>query len=217
MKFRNLIPKTDEGSFAVLALPIVVGAFLLAFLSVFQLLIPHYWIAYATNEDLKRHIALGLNFRDALLQGQIIPRLQPNPLSIPDIPVFQYYGFLSSLFTQPGLMFGLSPFHALISGVVIIRWLAEIGIYITCRILNLTRSASAIAVIAWISFPYIQSNFYGRIAIPETFAQAILVMLPLSWAIASYRSKRIAAIVVAVTVLLLALAHPIFLMWGVGA
>ncbi len=189
---------------------------MLALLSAFQLLLPQN-IPHTPNEDLARHVALALNFHDALLEGQFIPRLQSgSQVVIPDIPVFQYYGFLSSLFAQPGLVLGLSPLHALILGVVIIRWFATIAIYLTCRILNFSQQASVLAVVAWLSFPYIQSNLYGRVAIPETFAQAILALLPLSWALAAYYSKGVTSLAVMLTILMLALAHPIFLMWGAG-
>jgi hypothetical protein len=195
----------------------IAGFLALAFLSAFQLFVPQN-IPHTPNEDLARHVALALNFRDSIISGQFIPRLQLGGKDIiPDIPVFQYYGFLSSLFAQPGLFFELSPLHALVVGVVIIRWIAAIVIYAACRIHNLSQQASVLAVVAWLSFPYIQSNLYGRVAVPEAFAQAVLAFIPLTWALAVRQSQRIAVSAVMLTILLLSLAHPIFLMWGVGA
>ena len=198
----------------LITFPIVATFLVLAILSAFQLLLLK-TVPHSPYEDLARHVALALNFHDALLQGQFIPRLQSGSVTVPpDIPVFQYYGFLSSLFAQPGLFFGFAPLDSLVMGVVIIRWLAAMAIYITCRIQNLSQQASILAVVAWLSFPYIQSNLYGRVAFSETFAQAVLTFIPLSWALASRYSKRIAALTVMLTIFLLAIAHPIFLMWG---
>lgn len=194
---------------------IILTVFLLAYLSAVQMLLLPY-VPNTPNQDLARHVALALNFRDAILSGQLIPRLQLAAVhGVQDIPVFQYYGFLSSLLAQIGLFFKLPELTSLILGVVIARWIGCLALLEVCRKLNLGWHSGLIAVLAWLFFPYIQTNLYGRAAIPEAVAQALLPLIPLVWVIAIAGSSRAAAILTSLTVLLLALAHPIFLMWGV--
>lgn len=161
-------------------------------------------------------MSLAQNFHDDLLAGEWIPRMQPAG-PVPDIAVFQYYGFLSSLFAQAGLFLGVSPWHSLLLGIILIRWLGSVGLYYTCRLQGLSRQAGVLAVIAWLAFPYIESNLYARYAISELFAQALLFLLPMSWALATRRGKTVTVFAVMMTVLLLGLAHAIFLLWAAVA
>ena len=194
---------------------ILLAIFLLSYLSAAQMLLLPY-VPNTPNQDLARHVALALNFKDAILSGQVIPRLQLTTVhGIQDIPVFQYYGFLSSLLAQPGLFFNLSELYSLILGVVIARFIGCLALLGVCLKLNLGWYSGLISIFAWLFFPYIQTNLYGRAAIPEAVAQALLPLIPLAWAIAVGGSSRAAALLTALIIFLLALAHPIFLMWGV--
>jgi len=206
----NIIHKKmikNAGVFAILSL--------IAIVSCSQLLF-QYGLPHTPNEDLARHAALALNFREALKQGQYIPRLQPNPITFPDLPVYQYYGFMSSAISQVGLWLHLPALNSVILGVVLCRILGLLALFIALKRVGVSLISLIIACCAYAFFPYLQTNLYGRAAIPEACAHGLLPILFLGY-VYSITDKRwwIPVLLIAVGIVFLALAHPIFLLWGV--
>ncbi len=194
---------------------IIIILVLIAIVSCAQLLFQS-GLPHTPNEDLARHVALALNFREALEQGQYIPRLQPHPKYLPDIPVYQYYGFLASAFSQVGLWLHLPASNSVILGVVLCRSVGLVAIFFSLKLIGVSGIASLIACSAYIFFPYIQTNLYGRVAIPEACAHGFLPVLLVGFVYALMEKKGLLAVVfTALSIVFLALSHPIFLLWGV--
>ena len=128
---------------------------LLAYLSTYQFL----WLGFlpeTPNNDLARHLALADNFFAALSSGQLLPRLQPADHGFPDLPVFQYYGFMTGVVSWPFLALGLPSLPALVLGVLVFRVFGLSGVYLSARLLGGTR-LTALAAAAIYSFtPYVQ-------------------------------------------------------------
>lgn len=188
--------------------------FVIAVLSAAQLLLQPTMPVTPYN-DLQRHTALALNFKEALSQWQIIPRLQPNPAYLPDMPTFQYYGFVSSAFTQFGIWIGMEAFRAMIFGVILCRFIGLLTLYSALKRLNFSMNTALISSAAYVFFPYCQTNLYGRIAIAEACAQGLLPLLIYAW-VNTLSEKKIAVGVIftTITIILLTLTHPIFLLWS---
>lgn len=177
----------------------------------FQKGLPH-----TPNEDLARHVALALNFREALKQGQYIPRLQPNPITLPDLPVYQYYGFMSSAVSQVGLWLHLPALNSVILGVVLCRIFGLLALFIALKRVGVSWISSIIACCAYIFFPYLQTNLYGRVAIPEACAHGLLPVIFMGYVYSvTEKNWLIPVLLIAFSILLLALSHPIFLLWSV--
>jgi hypothetical protein len=168
------------------------------------------------NEDLARHLAGVINFKAALDEGQWIPRLQPYPRDSPDAPTFQYYGFLASAAPQPFLYSGFTVLHALILGIAAIRCVGFLALYMTGRLFGASRPSSLLAVLLYAMTPYCLSEFYGRYAVPETAAAAVLPLTLLGWTWITTGRRALGIAVAALSVVLLSLAHPIFLLYGVA-
>lgn len=194
---------------------IVKSLVLIAFIScsqlLFQLRLPH-----TPNEDLARHVALALNFKEALNQGQYIPILQPNPGNLPDIPVYQYYGFMSSAVSQVGLFFHLPALNSVILGVALCRIFGLMALFLALNRIGISSIASIVACCAYIFFPYIQTNLYARTAIPEACAHGLLPFILMGYVYAITEKRwLIPVMLIAISIVFMALAHPIFLLWGV--
>jgi hypothetical protein len=85
------------------------------------------------GNDLAAHVAMAENFRTAFEDGQWIPRLLTRPASLPDIPLFQFYGFMTGLLTLPFLMAGVKALMSIALAVALIRFLGCLANYGTGR------------------------------------------------------------------------------------
>lgn len=167
--------------------------------------------------DLAKHVAAILNFKSAFLDGQWLPRLQLAPTEYPDFPLFQYYSTLLGYLSLPFLVAGLKPIVAIALAIAFVRWISATAIYATGRMCGASRAASLTAGISYLLTPYIISNFYGRVALPEATAHGVLPIL-LYGLVRLYRAPdRIAAVLIVSGIVGLAIAHPIFLLYGTAA
>ena len=164
--------------------------------------------------DLAMHTAMVDGFLDALSSGQWLPRLLGAPGHVPDIPVFQYYGFVTGLVGLPGVLVGLPAFQALMIGLLGLRMLGLFGVYATDRLLGGGRPVAFLAALVYGFTPYLLSNLYGRIDVAESLAHCELPFLALGLVLAVSRSVPAGAVVIAGTIVCLALTHPIFLLYG---
>jgi uncharacterized membrane protein len=167
--------------------------------------------------DLARHVAYVQNFFEALSDGQWIPRLQLLPYMYPDIPAFQFYGFLMGLLAAPFLAIGCSPFSSLVLGLAIVRWAGSMSLYAACREMRSSRVVAAIAATTLLVSPYVLSSIYGRVAFPEAGAHMVLCILFYGLIRLRSRNDAISVIAIVTSVVSLALAHPIFLLYGGAA
>lgn len=196
-----------------------IGFFFLALslASCFQLLNKNH-LPHSPNEDLSRHVAHAINFKNALFSGQLIPRLQVidqyKSNVVNDIPVFQYYGFLTSLCAQPFLFAKILPLTSVVLGIVFLRFVGCTAIYLACKNLGFSVYPSLIAPIAWLTVPYISTNLYERVAFPEASAQCVIPLIPLAFSLLEDRKPYKAFTITTISIFFLALSHPVFLLWG---
>jgi hypothetical protein len=174
-------------------------------------------IPRSPDGDLARHVAYVQNFFEALSDGQWVPRLQLLPHLYPDIPTFQFYGFLMGLLAAPFLAIGCSPLSSLVFGLVIVRWAGSLSLYAACREMRSSRIVATIAATTFLISPYVLSNVYGRVAFPEAGAHMILCILFYGLIRLRSRNDAIAVMTIVLSVVALALAHPIFLLYGGAA
>ncbi len=167
--------------------------------------------------DLAMHTAMVGGFFEALASGQWLPRLLNAPGHVPDIPVFQYYGFVTGLIGQPGLACGLSAFPALMVGVAGFRLFGLAVVYVTGRLLGGDRPVAFLAAAVYGLTPYLLSNLYGRVDVAETLAHCELPLLALGMVLAMTGRVAGGTAVLAGAVFCLALTHPIFLLYGAVA
>lgn len=196
----------------------VVSCLLLAIslLTVWQILALGY-IPETPANDLAKHIASILNFKDAFFSGQYLPRLQLPPASLPDLPYFQFYGSLPGYLSLPFLAVGCEPIVALTLGVLLIRWIGAVAIYGTGRLVGANTWASSLAGVVYLLTPYIISNFYGRVAVPEAAAHGVIAIFFYGVIRLFVRADTIGVIVTNLAIVVLSLAHPIFLLFGLLA
>ena len=167
--------------------------------------------------DLAMHTAMVEGLLDALRSGQLLPRLLTAPGHVPDIPAFQYYGFMTGLVGLPGMLLGLKPFAALMAGLALCRVLGFGAIYATARLFGGSRWTAVLAAVVYAFTPYLISNLYGRIDVAESIAHCELPFLVLGLVVAMRQSVAAGAAILAGTILCLALTHPIFLLYGTAA
>ena len=172
------------------------------------------YIPETPAQDLAKHVASILNFKDAFFDGQYLPRLQLMPTQIPDLPVFQFYGSLTGFLCMPFLMLGFEPITALTLGVLLIRWIGAIAIHNTGRLMGANSWSSSLAGVAYLLTPYMISNFYGRVAIPEATAHGVIAVLFYGVIRLYYRADAAAVVIAGLAIVALSLAHPIFLLFG---
>jgi hypothetical protein len=167
--------------------------------------------------DLAKHVAAILNFESAFLDGQWLPRLQLPPTEYPDFPLFQYYSTLLGYLSLPFLVAGLKPIVAIALAIAFARWISATAIYATGRMCGASQAASLTAGISYVLTPYIISNFYGRVAFPEATAHGVLPIL-FYGLVRPYRAPDLmAAVLIVLGIVGLAIAHPIFLLYGTAA
>ena len=164
--------------------------------------------------DLAMHTAMVDGLLDALRSGQLLPRLLTAPGNVPDIPAFQYYGFMTGLVGLPGVLLGLKPFAALMAGLALFRIIGFGALYATARLFGGSRWTAVLAAAVYALTPYLISNLYGRIDVAESIAHCELPFLVLGLVVAMTRSVAQGAAILAVTILCLSLTHPIFLLYG---
>lgn len=165
----------------------------------------------SAGQDLAKHVAMALNFRAALAEGQLLPRLQPYG-ELGDVPVFQYYGFFEGLAAWPFLALGLTGLHAVAAAIVLLRWAAFVVVYLTGRTLQAGPAASALAGFAYVLSPYLITNELSRVAIAEVHAHSLLPVCLLGWALLRSRPA-LGTVLIALGVAALALAHNIFFLY----
>lgn len=165
-------------------------------------------------QDLAKHVASILNFKDAIFDGQYLPRLQLTPAQIPDIPLFQFYGSLLGFLCLPFLMLGFAPITALTLGVLIIRCIGAIAIHRTGMLIGANSWSSSLAAAAYLLTPYIISNFYGRVAVPEATAHGVIAVLFYGVIRLYQRADAAAVVITGLSIVALSLAHPIYLLFG---
>ena len=167
------------------------------------------------NQDFNRHIAHILNFRDAFLDGQILPRLQLPPLDAPSLPVFQYYGTLMGFVCLPFLLIKLNPLLSLALGLILVKFLGGCALYLAGRLYCSNKNICILATLSYLLSPYILSNVLGRIAFPEATAHAMLPILFYGLIRILIKNDFYGVLITSLSILLLALAHPIFLEYGI--
>ena len=197
--------------------PAVVTVFVVAFLVCLWVNGRWLWlheVPRSPAEDLAKHLAMAINFRAAVAEGQFLPRIQPGGEILSDMPLFQYYGFFEGLAAWPFLRLGLSGLHAIIVAIVLLRWLAFATVYLTGRILRAGPAASALAGFAYILSPYLINNQLSRVAISEVHAHSLLPICLLGWALIQRGQRPLGSIVIAFGMTALALAHNIFFLYA---
>lgn len=166
-------------------------------------------------DDLARHVAMVENFFIAFNSGQWMPIIQEPPFAdLPDMPLFQYYGFMTGLVALPGMLLSLPSLKALMMGIFIFRIAGAAGVYWAGKLLGGNRKVSILAALVYYMTPYVISNLYGRVAVPEALAHCELPFLVLGLLLGFRGHQAAGAATVAITILLLSLTHPIFLLFG---
>ena len=181
--------------------------------TVYQLLVLGYMPATPAN-DLAKHAASILNFKDAFLNGQYLPVLQLAPASFPDMPLFQFYGSLMGWLGLPFLLVGLPPLVALTLAVLLARWVGAVALYSTGRLVGANPWASSLAGLAYLLTPYVISNFYGRVAVPEAIAHGVIAVLFYGVIRLFVRADAAGIAITSLAIVALSMAHPIFLLFG---
>lgn len=178
--------------------------------------------------DFPPAVSYALNFQIALDHGQFPPRLVETAREFqlglgtvdgtpatPDAPVFQYYAFLPSALAYPFLTAGVPGPEAVGCAILLSFLIGSGALYATAIILNASRGAAFVAVWAYLVSPWLISNIYGRGGVAEGISHAILPILLLGVAFAWTGRHRSAIVTIAAGIALLALAHNIFLLYGV--
>jgi hypothetical protein len=119
--------------------------------------------------------------------------------------------------TAPFLALGLSSLSSIALGLALARWLGSVSLYAACRELGSSRIVAVMAATTYPISPYVLSNVYGRLAFPEAGAHMILCVLFYGLIRLRSRGDGIATAAVILSVVVLALAHPIFLLYGCAA
>ena len=208
------VKKTRAATAALLMIPIFLLMVTVA--TTFQLL-TLVEVPQSPANDLAKHVASALNFRDAFRQGQWLPRIQLRPTSFPSFPLYQYYSTLLGYLSLPFLAVGLKPIAAISMGVTVLRWISACAVYATGRLCSGSRAASLAGGVSYLLTPYMISNFYGRVALPEATAHAVLPILFYGLVRLHQRQDLPAALLIVIGIVGLAIAHPIFLLYAMAA
>jgi hypothetical protein len=176
-----------------------------------------WYVPETPAQDLAKHIASILNFKDAFLDGQYLPRMQLPPNQVPDIPLFQFYGSLLGFICLPFLLVGFSPITSLVLGVLFVKWIGALAVHNIGKLIGANAWSSSLGAITFLLTPYLISNFYGRVAVPETIAHSVIAIL--FYGIIRVYVRRIytdafGVLVTGLSIVALSLAHPIFLLYG---
>lgn len=183
---------------------------------------------YTGNGDFLPAASLALNFKLALDHGQFPPRLVETareglpgagpydgvpPTS--DVPVFQYYGFLTGALTYPFLEAGIKGARAVGAGMLMAFLLGTASLYFAARRLGAPQRGAFLVSWSYILSPWLISNYYSKGGVAESISHAILPVLVLgfSWAWTSH--YRAAILTIGAGIFALALSHNIFFLYGV--
>ena len=172
-------------------------------------------IAFSPGNAFAQHVASALNFRDALFAGQWLPRWQALPSELPDLPVFQYGGFLSAAAAQPFLAIGMDGANSVVLGLVALRLVGLMALYLAARLGRASPPSAYLGAAAYALTPYCISTLYGSADVPLAAAEGVLPLLVLGWMMVLAERRRAGLSVIAVAVVLLALAQPVYLLYGV--
>jgi len=165
-------------------------------------------------QDLAKHVAMALNFKAAVADGQWIPRLQIHHPLVPDAPVFQYYGFMTGLSAFVFLLLGLSGMRSVAASLVLLRSLGLTALYGSSRLLGLPRPAALLAMFLFVFEPYSISVLYGRVAVSEFHAHSFLPFLLLAYAFTQAGYFKYGFLTTTLTFFLIAITHSIFFLYG---
>ncbi|MBI3885501.1 MAG: hypothetical protein HY302_07205 [Opitutae bacterium] len=177
------------------------------------------WLGYdnvpvTPAQDLAKHVAMALNFAAAVADGQPWPRLQLNHPQVPDIPLFQYYGFMTGFAAFPFLKLGLSGIQAVVTSLIFLRFAGLLALYAAGRRLGLSQPAAWLAIALFALEPYLLSTLYGRVAVPEFHAQSELPFILWGYALLATGRGRTGFVVVTAVFVCLAFTHNIFFLYG---
>jgi hypothetical protein len=123
MKLKLAISKFDAAVFTLIIIVSIIINYQLLFLRD----IPD---TPMVDQDFSKHLAYIMNFYDAFVDGQILPRLQLLPSTLPSLPIFQFYGTLLGFITIPFLLLKLNPLLALALGLITIKAIGGMALYL---------------------------------------------------------------------------------------
>jgi hypothetical protein len=183
---------------------------------------------FTASGDFGPAVSYALNFKEAINNGQWIPRwivntreltlgagsIDGTPL-LTDSPVFQYYAFLQSALAYPFLLIGISAITSIQLAIILAFTCSGIILYKAGRVLGANQVTSFLSGYSYIISPWLISNFYGRGGISESLGQSLLplILLGYSYAIKSIYDK--AFISISLAIMALALSHNIFMLYGI--
>lgn len=208
MKLKLAISKFDAAVFTLIIIVSIIINYQLLFLRD----IPD---TPMVDQDFSKHLAYIMNFYDAFVDGQILPRLQLLPSTLPSLPIFQFYGTLLGFITIPFLLLKLNPLLALALGLITIKAIGGMALYLSCKLYNHNGNICLTSTISYLLSPYILSNVLGRMDFPEATAHGTIPILFYGLIRIILKQDFQGILVTSLSVLLLALAHPIFLEYGV--
>lgn len=138
------------------------------------------------THDGENHVARFADYAAALRQGQFPPRLAPNLWSRVGYPVFLFNYPLSNILSVPFSVINI-PYvvtYKLLASLYIVGGAVGLWFWLKTLPLKLRNKSAAIAVLAWLSFPYIVSTLYFRGNIGEVAAYGLLpwLFLGVEWA-----------------------------------
>jgi hypothetical protein len=183
---------------------------------------------FIASGDFPAGVSYALNYKLAVENGQWLPRwviiarevslrlgsIDGTPPTA-DAPDFQYYGFLQSALAYPFLCKGLSAIKALQLIVILAFVLAGLALFAAGRLWGAQPLPALLGGCSYVLSPWLVSNFYGRGGIAEALGQAALTLPLLGFALVFTGRPRSGLLTVALGVFVLALSHPVFLLYGV--
>jgi len=173
-------------------------------------------------------VSLALNFKLALEHGQLPPRLVETarvlypgggstdgipPVS--DMPVFQYYGFLTSALAYPFLIAGIKSARAVGGGMMVAFLMGAAALYFAALSLGAPRRGAFLVSWSYILSPWLISNVYARGGAGEAESHAVLPLLVLGFSWAWTSRYRAAILAIGAGIFALTLSHNIFFFYGV--
>jgi hypothetical protein len=128
---------------------------------------PHSILSTPDHQDLANHVRHVDEYRLALAEGQLPPRVAPSLNGETRLPLFQYY--TGTAYVIPGLLSraGLAPYGALKLAIVLQSWLGGLALFAACRMLTRRAYPALIAAVAFQLFPFGGVDLYNRGAYPE--------------------------------------------------
>ena len=150
----------------------------LPFVSLLVLLAPLLKPGVPYNHDIENHLARFANYKLAIKQGQIPPRLAPNLVNHYGYPVFNYNYPLANILSLPfsavnihyQLTYKILVAASFILGVVgLMKWLQLLGIK--------SKHSQSLAAAGYLLTPFVVNLIYVRGNIGETIAINLIIWL----------------------------------------